>query len=161
MNISRPLLRSLNPLNVFQINLYKHFNLFTNLTTNKPPKYSMISLKYLPINILPNFWKPISVWKSSLWVLLNIRFPTKDQKLGMTFYQMKKKKCNPTHYIYQESALNYLMLKTNENIFKLISLLIWITEMYIRRSMIRFSALYMSHVSKNSNGFCFYYHYYT
>ena len=52
-------------------------------------------------------------------------------------------------YIYQESALKYLMLKTNENIFKLISLLIWITEMYIRRLMIRFSAFYMSHVSKN------------
>ena len=54
-------LLSLNALNVYQIDLYQHFD----------------------------FSKQISVWKSSLWVLLNIRFG------------MKKKKCNPTHYFYQ------------------------------------------------------------
>ena len=55
------------------------------ITTNKPSEYSMISLKNQSINILPNFWKPTSVWKISLWVLINIWFPTKDQKFGMTF----------------------------------------------------------------------------
>ena len=71
---------------------------------------------------------------------------------------MKKKKCNPTHCFYQELNLNYLMLKTNENIFKLLSLLIWRTEVYIR-GLIRFSAFYKSRVSKSSNVFCFYYCY--
>ena len=39
------------------------------------------------------------------------------------------------------------MLKTNENFFKLLFLLIWITCVYIRGLMIRFFAFYNSHVS--------------
>ena len=68
---------------------------------------------------------------------------------------MKKKKYDPTHYFYQELNLNCLMLKTNEYIFELLSLLIWITEVYIQGSMIKFFAFCKSHVSKNSNAFLF------
>ena len=67
---------------------------------------------------------------------------------------MKKKKCNPPPYFYQTLNLNYLMLKTNENNFKLLSFLIWITEVYIQGLMIRFSAFYKPYVSKKNNVFC-------
>ena len=31
---------------------------------------------------------------------------SQDQTFGIIFYQMKKKKCSPVHYFYQELTLN-------------------------------------------------------
>ena len=113
----------------------------------------MMSLINLSINIIHSFWKPISVWIGSLWVLLNIQFPTKDKKSGVIFWHIKKTKSHLSHYFYQELNLNYLMLKTNKMIFKVLSLLIWVTKVYIWGLMMKFFAFYKSCVSKSSNVF--------
>ena len=69
--------------------------------------------KTFPWTSYPFFKTQFQFKKDSLWVLLIMQFSNVDQKLGLTFQQMKKKKLN----------LNYLMLKANENIFKLLFLL--------------------------------------
>ena len=54
---SRPLLRSLNALNIYQINLYQHANFMHKFKKISRQKYSIWFLKSLPINILPSFQK--------------------------------------------------------------------------------------------------------
>ena len=54
---SRPLLRSLNALNIYQVNLYQHATLCKNFKKIRRQKYSIWLLKSLPINILPSFQK--------------------------------------------------------------------------------------------------------
>ena len=52
---SRPLLRSLNALNVYQMNFYQHANFMYKCKKNQAQKYLIWLLKSLLINILPSF----------------------------------------------------------------------------------------------------------
>ena len=55
---SRPLLPSLNALNIYQINLYQHGNFMYKFQKNQTPTiFKKTFLKSLPINILPSFQK--------------------------------------------------------------------------------------------------------
>ena len=53
----RPLLRSLNALSFYQINLYHHTTFMYKFQKNQVSKYLIWILKSLPINILPSFQK--------------------------------------------------------------------------------------------------------
>ena len=64
---------------------------------------------------------------------------------------MKKKKCNPSYYFYQEININYLMLKTNENIFELLQNELSNWRVHWRLEVFCFLEV---HVSRNNNVFC-------
>ena len=55
--MARIILRSLNALNIYQINLYQHANFMYKFKKNQPPKIINMAFEKLPINILPSFQK--------------------------------------------------------------------------------------------------------
>ena len=71
---SRPLLRSLNALNIYQINLYQHANFMYKFKKNQSPKIINMAFEKLPINILPSFQKLTLNTKNILWLVQNIQF---------------------------------------------------------------------------------------
>ena len=54
---SRPLLRSLNALNIYQINIYQHANFMYKFKHSQTSTYLIMFLKNLTTNTLPSFQK--------------------------------------------------------------------------------------------------------
>ena len=77
---SRPLLQSLNALNIYQKNYINMLTLCTNFKKIRRQKYLMCLLETLFINILPGFQKLTLNTKNILWLVQNIQFLLENQR---------------------------------------------------------------------------------
>ena len=85
MTHSRLLLRSLNALDICQINLFQHLRFMYNFNKNETPIIFINLIKKPIISIQQNFQKTVLVSKHSSSMVQNIVFLSEDPKFGMIF----------------------------------------------------------------------------